>query len=182
MTRGGRGTVRRFPCTATRSSATVSTLAIWQPCGEGLRAPRPLPVRRGRRGLVSKHHRMLSLTDEKDLLRIPDPLPVDRTNLMTIHLFSSCPMGEDRKRCVADSFGRVHGHPGLLIADASLLPGPPGRQPAGSVMAIARRNAMHFLGPHESFWRKLDSRPFGEGPPWHRPRNRHRACDGSAAG
>jgi O-antigen ligase len=29
---------------------------------------------------------------------IPGALPPDRSNLMTIHLFSSCPMGEDRGR------------------------------------------------------------------------------------
>ncbi len=65
---------------------------------------------------------------------------------MTIHLFSSCPMGEDRKRCVTDSFGRIHDLRDLRIADASLLPGPPGVNPQGSVMAIARRNALQFLG------------------------------------
>jgi choline dehydrogenase-like flavoprotein len=80
-----------------------------------------------------------------ELIRIADPLPHGRASLMTIHLFSSCPMGEDRRRCVADSFGRVHGHDGLYIADASLLCTAPGVNPQGSVMAFARRNALHFL-------------------------------------
>jgi choline dehydrogenase-like flavoprotein len=65
---------------------------------------------------------------------------------MTIHLFSSCPMGEDKRRCVADSFGRVHGQEELYIADASLLCTAPGVNPQGSIMAFARRNALHFLG------------------------------------
>ena len=64
---------------------------------------------------------------------------------MTIHLFSSCPLGEDRVRCVTDSFGRVHGSPDLYIADASLLPGPPGVNPQGSLMALVRRNVRRFL-------------------------------------
>jgi choline dehydrogenase-like flavoprotein len=55
-------------------------------------------------------------------------------------------MGEDRTTCVADSFGRVHGVPGLHIADASLLCDAPGVNPQGSIMAFARRNALHFLG------------------------------------
>jgi len=80
-----------------------------------------------------------------DLERLADPLPHGRTNLMTIHLFSTCPMGEDRTRCVADSFGRVHEHDNLHIADASLLCTAPGVNPQGSVMAFARRNALHFL-------------------------------------
>jgi choline dehydrogenase-like flavoprotein len=54
-------------------------------------------------------------------------------------------MGEDKRRCVADSFGRVHGHDDLYIADASLLCTAPGVNPQGSIMAFARRNALHFL-------------------------------------
>jgi len=66
-------------------------------------------------------------------------------NLMTIHLFSSCPMGEQRALCAADSFGRVHGCENLYINDASLLCTAPGVNPQGTIMAIARRNALHFL-------------------------------------
>ncbi len=66
-------------------------------------------------------------------------------NLMTVHLCGSVPMGEDRSRCGADSFGRVHGTANLRVADASLLPTAPGINPQGTVMAIAARNAAHFL-------------------------------------
>jgi len=86
------------------------------------------------------------LTSEADLDRLPDPLPRAFTSLMTIHLTSSCPMGEDRSKCVADSFGRVHGHDDLYIADASLLCTQPSVNPQGTIMALARRNALQFLG------------------------------------
>jgi choline dehydrogenase-like flavoprotein len=85
------------------------------------------------------------LTGIDDLLKVADPLPRGRTSLMTIHLFSSCPMGEDKRRCVADSYGKVHGQDGLYIADASLLCAAPGVNPQGSIMAFARRNVLHFL-------------------------------------
>jgi choline dehydrogenase-like flavoprotein len=78
--------------------------------------------------------------------RLPETLPAAHTSVMTIHLFSSCPMGEERRRCAVDSFGRVHGQKGLHVADASLLCTAPGVNPQGSVMAFARRNACHFLG------------------------------------
>jgi choline dehydrogenase-like flavoprotein len=81
-----------------------------------------------------------------DLDRIPEVLPAASSNLMTVHLFSSCPMGENRRVCAADSFGRVHGFDNLYIADASLLCTAPGVNPQGSIMAIARRNALQFLG------------------------------------
>lgn len=83
---------------------------------------------------------------ESDLARLPEVLPADKTSLMTIHLFSTCPMGEDRRRCAADSFGKVHGIEGLYLADGSLLCEPPGVNPQGTIMALARRNTLKFLG------------------------------------
>ena len=85
------------------------------------------------------------LAGPADLAKLPDMLPSGLASLMTIHLFSSCPMGEDRSKCAADSYGRVHGFNNLYVADASLLCTAPGVNPQGSVMAFARRNALKFL-------------------------------------
>ncbi|MBW2078746.1 MAG: hypothetical protein JRI71_14615 [Deltaproteobacteria bacterium] len=68
------------------------------------------------------------------------------SNLMMIYLFSYCLMGENRKRCATDSFGKVHGHKTLYIADASLLGGAPGVNPQRTIMAIVRRNALEYIG------------------------------------
>jgi choline dehydrogenase-like flavoprotein len=73
------------------------------------------------------------------------PLPASRTNLMTIHLFSSCPPGEDLSRCATNSFGRVHGTENLFLADASQVPEAPGVNPQLTIMAMALRNAEAFL-------------------------------------
>ena len=72
-------------------------------------------------------------------------LPRRTANLMTVHLFASTPMGEDQRRCAVDSFGRVHGVDGLWVADAGLMCSAPGVNPQGTVMALAHRNAMHYL-------------------------------------
>jgi choline dehydrogenase-like flavoprotein len=85
------------------------------------------------------------ISTEDDLSLIPEQLPAGRTSLMSVHLFSSCPMGENRALCAADSFGRVHGAPDLFIHDASLLCTAPGVNPQGSIMALARRNTLHYL-------------------------------------
>lgn len=69
------------------------------------------------------------------------PLPKGRTNLMSIHLFGSCPMGDDRDACAVDSFGRVHGFENLLVADGSLIPEAPGANPQATIMALAFRAA-----------------------------------------
>lgn len=85
------------------------------------------------------------LASLEDLGRAPLERAVRASDLVTVHLFSSCPMGEDRRKCATDSYGRVHGVNGLYIADASLLCSAPGVNPQGSIMAFARRNACRFL-------------------------------------
>ncbi len=89
-----------------------------------------------------------SMHNTGDLAALPSSLPLDRTSLMTIHLFSSCPMGENPDLCAVDSFGRVPDVPGLRVSDASILPTASGVNPQGSVMAFARRNALQFLESH----------------------------------
>jgi choline dehydrogenase-like flavoprotein len=87
---------------------------------------------------------MPALRSEADLRRIPLELPRDRINLTTVHLSSSCSMGETPDSSPADSFGRLHGYRNLFINDASLLCTAPGVNPQGTIMALARRNALHF--------------------------------------
>jgi choline dehydrogenase-like flavoprotein len=74
-----------------------------------------------------------------------NPLPLADMSVSTVHVFSSCPMGEDRERCAVDSFGQVHGFKNLRIADASIIPDSPGVNPQGTTMALALRNARHFI-------------------------------------
>jgi choline dehydrogenase-like flavoprotein len=87
-----------------------------------------------------------ALKHRDELGSLPNALPPGMGNLMTIHLFSSCPMGENKNKCATDSFGRVHGFKNLFVNDASLLCTAPGVNPQGSIMALARRNTLHFLG------------------------------------
>ena len=44
-----------------------------------------------------------------DVEKLPHSLTARAANVMTIHLFSSCPMGERVDRCAVDSYGQVHG-------------------------------------------------------------------------
>ena len=68
---------------------------------------------------------------------------------MTIHLMGSCPFGENTKLCVADSWGKVHGHNGLFIADSSLMNSGLGVNPQGTLMAIAHRVANKFISENK---------------------------------
>jgi choline dehydrogenase-like flavoprotein len=75
---------------------------------------------------------------------LDERLPPAALSLTTVHAFSSCPIGQRRDRCAADSFGRVFDCENLYVNDASILPDSPGVNPQGSIMALARRNALHF--------------------------------------
>jgi choline dehydrogenase-like flavoprotein len=81
----------------------------------------------------------------QQLEQLPDPLGTATDSIMTIHLMASCPMGEDKNRTAVDSWGRVHGHSGLYVADVSTLCTSPGVNPQGTIMALAKRNSEHFL-------------------------------------
>jgi len=74
-----------------------------------------------------------------------DAMTRNRANLMTVHLTSTVRIGENRAYTGTDSFGRVWGRTNLRVNDASLLPDAPGVNPQGTIMAIAARNADHFL-------------------------------------
>ena len=83
--------------------------------------------------------------DLDDLGRWWDRTTRANTNLMTVHLFSTVRMGNDRSRTGADSYGRVWDHDNLYVNDGSLLPGASGVNPQAAIMAIATRNCEHFL-------------------------------------
>jgi choline dehydrogenase-like flavoprotein len=145
MTTGGCGSVRVLPGLRdplVRYRLAPDDLAT---LGDGLRVLCRTLFAAGATELFPAVRGLGPLRSDADLARIPAVLPPDRTSIVSLHLFASCPMGEDRRRAVVDSFGRVHGERGLYVADASLLGGPPGVNPQGTVMGIVRRNAMAFL-------------------------------------
>ena len=81
----------------------------------------------------------------EDINKLPDTLNRNKTSLMTIHLMSGCPMGENLSKCAVDSYGKLHGADDLYISDSSILCSAVGYNPQGTTMAIVRRNAMNFI-------------------------------------
>jgi choline dehydrogenase-like flavoprotein len=61
--------------------------------------------------------------------------------LLSIHLMGTARMSDDMTRGVVSGFGQFHGADGLVVADASVLPGPVGLNPMESIMALALRSA-----------------------------------------
>jgi choline dehydrogenase-like flavoprotein len=150
QTTGGRGVVRTVP-------GFRDVLVRWQyravdmrDLGEGLRKLGECLFAAGAVALYPAISGVPVLRSVADLDRLPMELSARRASLSTLHLFSTCPMGEDVSRCVTDSFGKVRGTDGLYLSDASILPGPTVVNPQGSVMAMAHRNALRFLEQHRA--------------------------------
>lgn len=80
-----------------------------------------------------------------DLATVAERFAAASASVMTVHLCSTVPMGDDETVAAADSFGRVHGTDNIYVNDASLLPDAPGVNPQASVMAVAIRNARRFI-------------------------------------
>ena len=112
----------------------------------GLARLAALLLEAGAREVLPGVHGLAPITSQAQAIRwLDERLPRKALGLTTVHAFSSCPIGERKNRCAADSYGRVRGWENLRINDASMLPDSPGVNPQGSVMAFARRNARHFL-------------------------------------
>lgn len=58
---------------------------------------------------------------------------------VTVHPLGGAAMADKANRGVVNSFGEVFGHPGLFIADGSILPTSIGRAPSMTIAALAER-------------------------------------------
>jgi cholesterol oxidase len=74
-----------------------------------------------------------------------DNPPWHLSRVVTVHPLGGCPMGRDEREGVVDSYGRVFGHPGLLVVDGSIMPGPVGPNPSNTIAALAHRAAERLI-------------------------------------
>jgi cholesterol oxidase len=74
-----------------------------------------------------------------------DNPPWHLSRVVTVHPLGGCPMGRDEREGVVDSYGRVFNHPGLLVVDGSILPGPVGPNPSTTIAAVAHRAAEQLI-------------------------------------
>jgi cholesterol oxidase len=61
--------------------------------------------------------------------------------VITVHPLGGCPMGRSEAEGVVGPYGQVWGHPGLFVADGSVMPGPVGPNPSLTIAALADRFA-----------------------------------------
>lgn len=67
------------------------------------------------------------------------------SRVITVHPLGGCPMGRTEDEGVVDAYGEVFNHPGLYVADGSVMPGPTGPNPSLTIAALADRFAEHLL-------------------------------------
>jgi choline dehydrogenase-like flavoprotein len=79
----------------------------------------------------------------EDLDRVIDEraLRSGKVVVSSAHPMGGCRMGSDGRSSVTDAWGRVHNHPNIVVADASLFPTSSKVNPFLTVMALAERNA-----------------------------------------
>ncbi len=75
-----------------------------------------------------------------DDVHLLDEGPLDPRRYIAVlsHLFGGAVIGADPARSVCDGRGRVHGHEGLLVVDASAIPTNLGVNPQHTIMGLAR--------------------------------------------
>jgi cholesterol oxidase len=76
-----------------------------------------------------------------------NPLTSLFKRLITVHPLGGCPMDTSSGPGVVDAFGRVHGVPGLFVADGAVMPGPVGPNPSLTIAAFAERLCAEELQP-----------------------------------
>ena len=141
ITSEGRGRVTAVPGTVDPLVTYRLTRRDRALLGQGLARLALVMLEAGAREVYPSFRGAPIVRDRGDLATLTDRFRATAASVMTVHLCSTVPMGEDVTRAAADSFGRVHGSANVFVNDASLLPDAPGVNPQASVMAVALRNA-----------------------------------------
>ena len=89
--------------------------------------------------------RMTQLSDRLDGTFVVNPTYHLLRRVITVHPLGGCPADTSVSTGVVDSYGRVHGVPGLRVCDGSVFPGPVGANPSLTIAAFAHRVALDML-------------------------------------
>jgi choline dehydrogenase-like flavoprotein len=113
--------------------------------GQGLARLALVMLEAGAREVYPSFRDAPIVTSRADLAMLGDRFTAKAASVMTVHLCSTVPMGDDASVAAADSHGRVRDTDNVYVNDASLLPDAPGVNPQASVMAVAIRNTRRFI-------------------------------------
>lgn len=147
----GRGTVRpaRFGSEYSHLKYELTDVDV-RHLSQGLSRLSTVLLQAGAKAVYPCVQQMPKIESELEAVTwLDENLPKSKLSLTTVHAFSTCPMGERQDKCATNSYGGVFGYENLYLNDASILPDSPGVNPQGTIMAVARRNAQHFVSENK---------------------------------
>lgn len=145
ITSQGRGTVRAIPGIADPLVTYRLTMRDRELLGLGLARLALVMLEAGAREVYPSFRDAPIVRNRRDLDELSGRFRATSASVMTVHLCSTVPMGEDRRIAAADSYGKLFDTDNVFVNDAALLPDAPGVNPQASIMAVALRNARHFV-------------------------------------
>ena len=148
MIAGGVGKVRTLPFSHDPLVSYALRKSDLYDLSDGIRQLSLLLLTAGAQKIYPQVSKFPTIEGRQDLISIPRPIQASNPNVMTIHIMASCPMGENPSNSATNSFGKVHDMDNLYLADASILGGAATVNPQGTIMALVRRNTIHYLENH----------------------------------
>jgi cholesterol oxidase len=167
--RAARFAWRRFRDRTTRKPVSNLSGELWNLLGDTMRSSSTLPllgmgrdvpdgrlyldgdylqsswtIKTSRRYYDSVKRSMEEIAQATGAKFVDEPLWYFK-RVVTVHPVGGVPMGHRPEEGVVDEYGQVFGHPGLSVADGSVLPGPVGPNPSFTIAAVADRAAERML-------------------------------------
>jgi choline dehydrogenase-like flavoprotein len=145
ITSEGRGAVRAVPGLADPLVTYRLTKRDCDLLGLGLARLALVMLEAGAREVYPSFRDAPIVRNRRDITELAGRFRASTANVMTVHLCSTVPMGENRRVAAADSYGKLFDTDNVFVNDAALLPDAPGVNPQASIMAVALRNVRHFV-------------------------------------
>jgi hypothetical protein len=65
---------------------------------------------------------------------------INEFKFSSVHIMGGIPFGENKKECLANSYGKIYGYDNLYVNDGSLINDKLLKNPQGTIMTLAKRN------------------------------------------
>ena len=65
---------------------------------------------------------------------------INEFKFSSVHIMGGIPFGENKKECLANSYGKINGYDNLFVNDGSLINDKLLKNPQGTIMSLAKRN------------------------------------------
>lgn len=119
------------------------TPPVWEAARRALKSMAQIQFAAGAKAVLPMHEDATLYASLAEAEAAIDRFPMEilRTRVVSAHVMGGCPMGEDARNSVVDSFGAYHALSNLSIFDGSIFPTSVGTNPQLSIYGFTARNA-----------------------------------------